>query len=217
MIRRLILSIAAALSIAGITWVFPLFHIVPLDMARESREVADVNIPEFTERFWNDQLTPALSRAADAKVFLDALDVDSKVAREKYGRTVGVSNIFLVFIQGTGRVVSADSKGVALAIRDGAAGPDLVLSVGMVFGNIVRDATGLLDMNKFSSQDFNDISAELNRIVETRVLPMLREHAEVGREIRFVVCAEMTNNVNRQKPLKVVPLRVELVKPNQPK
>jgi predicted lipoprotein len=87
----------------------------------------------------------------------------------------------------------------------------------MVFGNTVRDATGLLDMDSFpNSQHFNDLSTELNRIVETRVLPGLRDRAEVGRKVRFVGCAEVARDARRRKPLKVVPVRVEILEPGQP-
>jgi predicted lipoprotein len=217
MIRRLILPIAAATGVAVTAWAFPLFHIVPLDKARESKEEANVNAAEFAKRFWNERLTPALSRASDARAVLDAIDGDFRAARGQYGRTVGISNSYFVFIQGAGRIVNADSKGVGLAVRDRGAGPDVVLPVRMVFGNAVRDATGLLDMDRFpNSRDFNDIATALNHIVETRVLPELRDRAVVGRKIRFVGCAEVSPDAKRRKPLKLVPVRVDFLEPGQP-
>jgi predicted lipoprotein len=131
---------------------------------------------------------------------------------------VGISNSYFIFIQGAGRIVNADSKGVGLAIREGSVGPDVVLPVRMVFGNAVRDATGLLDMDRLpNSRDFNDIAAELNHIVETRVLRELRDRAEVGRKVRFVGCAEVSPDAKRRKPLKVVPVWVDFLEPAQPK
>jgi predicted lipoprotein len=204
--------------VALTTWAFPLFHIIPLDKARSSKGEMRVDPPEYALKFWNKQLTPALSRAAEARTVLDAIDNDFQAAREKYGRTVGISNTYFVFIRGTGRVVKVDSKGVGLAIRDGGAGPDVVFPVGMIFGNTVRDSTGLLDMDAFpNSQYFNAISTELNRMVESRVLPQLRDRAEVGQEIRFVGCAEVPRDAKRRKPLKVVPLSIDLHKPGQPR
>jgi predicted lipoprotein len=209
MTRRLILSITAVAGVALVTWAFPLFHVVPLDKALESREQAHFDAAEFAETFWDERLMPALPRASEARAVLDAIDGDFQAARQRYGRTVGISNSYYVFIQGTGRVVDADPEGVGLAIRDGPTGPDVMLPVGLIFGNTVRDATGLLDMDKFpNSRHFNDIATELNRIVETRVLPQLRDRAEVGREIRFVGCAEVSNGAKPRKPLKVVPVRV---------
>jgi predicted lipoprotein len=217
MIRRFILSIAAVAGVALVSWAFPPFRIVRLDQARGSKEQANFNAAEFAEKFWDEQLKPALPGAADARSVLGAIDENFQAAREKYGRTVGISNSYYVFVQGTGRVVNVDSRGVSLAIREGSDGPDVVLPTGMVFGNTVRDATGLLDMDRFpNSQHFNDLSTELNRIVETRVLPRLRDRAEVGRKVRFVGCAEVSRGAARRKPLKVVPVSVEMIEPGQP-
>jgi predicted lipoprotein len=216
MIRRLIPSIAAAAVVALVTWKFPLFHIVSLDRARESKENAHVDPADFSEKFWNDRLMPALTRASDARSVLTAIDRDFPAARAKYGRTVGISNSYFVFVQGTGRVVNVDPRGVGLVLRDDPDGPDVVLPTGMIFGNTVRDATGLLDMDAFpNSQDFNAIASELNRIVETRILPGLRDGAEVGREIRFVGCAEVSNDPKRRRPLKVIPLSVDFPRSRQ--
>jgi predicted lipoprotein len=217
MTRRLIPPIAAVAGVALVTWAFPLFHVVPLDKAPGTRGPAQFDAAGFAGKYWDERLMPALPRAAEARAVLAAIDGDFRAAGGTYGRTVGISNSYFVFIQGTGRVVAVDPKGVGLALRDGPAGPDVVLPVGMVFGNTVRDATGLLDMDEFpNSQHFNGIAAELNRLVETRVLPRLRDRAEVGRTIRFVGCAEVSPDERRRKPLKVVPVRVDFLDPGQP-
>ena len=44
----------------------------------------------------------------------------------------------------------------------------------------------------------------------------LRDRAEVGREIRFVGCAEVSHDEKRRKPLKVVPVRVDFIETGQP-
>jgi predicted lipoprotein len=212
MIRRFLLAIAAVAGIGLVTWAFPLFHVVALDTMLQSREQADFDAAQFSKRFWDERLMPALPSAADARAVLPAVEGDFEAAREKYGRTVGISHSYYVFIQGTGRVVNVDSRGVGLAIRDGSAAPDVVFPLGMVFGNTVRDATGLLELDSFpNSQHFNDLSTALNRIVETRVLPGLRDQAKLGQAIRFVGCAEVVRDVQRRKPLKVLPLRVEVL------
>jgi predicted lipoprotein len=216
MMRRLILWIAAAAGVALLAWAFPLFHVVPLHRAREQREQARFNAAEFARKFWDESLMRALPQAYDAKAVLDAIDDDFHAAREKYGRTLGISNSYYVFIRGRGRVVDVGRKGVGLAIRDGTAA-DVVLPVGMVFGNTVRDGTSLLVMDEFpNSQDFNDVATELNRLVETRVLPRLRERAGIGREVRFVGCAEVPVDATRRKPLKVVTVSVDVSESDQP-
>ena len=80
----------------------------------------------------------------------------------------------------------------------------------MLFGNAIRDGTGLLNVNDYpNSQDFNAISEALNHFVETRVQPQLREIAKVGATIRFVGCAEVNDESTDLKPLRVVPVLAE--------
>jgi predicted lipoprotein len=84
-----------------------------------------------------------------------------------------------------------------------------LLLTGLIFGNSVRDATGLLDVSKFpNSQQFNAISSELNALVESRVIPGVRSNAAPGHVLRFVGCAEIADEVSDVVPLKVVPLKV---------
>jgi predicted lipoprotein len=84
------------------------------------------------------------------------------------------------------------------------------LQTGLLFGNALRDGPGLLSVSDYpNSQDFNGISEALNHIVETRVLPKLREQARVGGKIFFAGCAEVDDESSDLKPLKVVPIQAE--------
>jgi predicted lipoprotein len=108
-------------------------------------------------------------------------------------------------------VLAVSDDEIALAITPGTTNAEIVLLAGLVFGNTVRDGTGLLNVNDYpNSQDFNDISAELNKIIETRVLPKLREGVKVGAAVRFVGCAEVADESTDLRPLKLVPIQAEV-------
>src|SRR3712207_6950353 len=49
-----------------------------------------------------------------------------------------------LFRSGTGRVVAAGEDSVGLRVAAGDGPPDVVLEAGPVFGNAIRDGTGLL-------------------------------------------------------------------------
>jgi predicted lipoprotein len=109
-------------------------------------------------------------------------------------------------------VIGVTNDEVALALTQSATQPEIVLPTGLLFGNAVRDATGLLDVSDYpNSQDFNGISQALNHIIETRVLPTLRERAEVGATVRFVGCTEIADESTDLKPLRVVPIQIEFI------
>jgi predicted lipoprotein len=200
-----------------LTWVFPLFHIVPFDNVRALKAAEKhVDPAVLAEHFWREQLPTELTKAHDLRVVLGAIVTDVQGARHKFGRTVGISSSFLVLIQGSARVVGVDSKNITLSLRGDSSEPDVLLRAGLISGNSVRDVTGLLNMNDFAnSQDFNAIAMELNRLVEERVLPEVREGAVVGEDLQFIGCAEITGDAKQQKPLKVIPLRVSSRKHEQ--
>jgi predicted lipoprotein len=100
---------------------------------------------------------------------------------------------------------------IAMAVIKEAATPEVSLQTGLIFGNAVRDGTGLLNVDDYpNSQDFNAISEALNRLVEERVLPRLRERARVGATVRFAGCAEVNDESSDLKPLRVVPIRADV-------
>jgi predicted lipoprotein len=214
MMKRALLAVVALGLLAGVFRFVPLFHLVPLKQEQGRQAAAEFNPTNFATAFWNDKLLKSLERAADAGQVLAALASDPQKARTQFGRTLGISSSTLFFLRGTGRVVSVTKKGVALTLKDDGDTADILLPTGLLFGNTVRDGTGLLDASAFpNSQNFNDLSTELNHMIETTLLPKLREQAKVGVKISFAGCAEVAEEDADARPLKVIPVSVKLESP----
>jgi predicted lipoprotein len=114
-------------------------------------------------------------------------------------------------VSGKGRVLSVSDDEVALAVTGGATAAEIVLPTGPLFGNAVRDGTGLLNVNDYpNSQDFNAVSEALNHLAETGVLPKLRAQAKVGSIVRFTGCVEVNDESSDLKPLRVIPISAEI-------
>ena len=208
--KRALSILVACTAMAGVFWFFPAYHIVSLKQAKAAKELGVFNPADFAAKFWRERLTPSLNHAADAQSVLDALAKDPKAAATNYGRTVGMSDTVYYLLRGTGTVVSVEGKGVGVSLHGASGEADLLLKTGLLFGNTVRDATGLLTASEFpNSQEFNDVSTELNRIVESQIIPSLRTNAATGRALRFVVCAEISEDEAGGRPLKVIPIRAE--------
>jgi predicted lipoprotein len=192
--------------------VFPPFHVHRLESGAGLSNgnltplPAPLDVREYAHRFWNEQLLPASSQASEAGVVTAALASDPELAAKQYGRRSGLGGNALYFIRGTGRVRSSDRKGIWLALEGHDQIP-VLLSGGPLFGNALRDATGLLNVKDFSSFDFNALSTELNRIAETQVQPALKR-AVVGKQLRFVGCAEAGGESGKLQ-LKIVLISVE--------
>jgi predicted lipoprotein len=204
----LIKGAAVAAGAAVLVYFFPLFHVVPLRQAGQPAAGAAFDPVAFVDRFWTERLIPGAARAVDAAELAAAVQQDRQSARRTYGRSVGLGGVYYYFLAGTGRVVSVEKDSVRLSLRDGQPQMQVSLETGNVFGNAVRDGTGL-NVNDFpNSQDFNAVSSEINRRIERQVLPELRKRAAVGATVRFVGCAEITDEDTDLHPLRIVPFLV---------
>ena len=205
-VRLAALAAAAAVVLAFL----PLFHVVPLRAPGPALTGGAVDLPAFAAKFWAGQLQPACSRATDVAALVALLQRDPAAAIETQARKVGIGGTAYFFVRGEGRVVTCEKNAVVLAVGDGPAAT-VALQTGRIFGNAVRDATGLLDVNGVPSLDaFNALSAELNRLVEERVLPALRDRAQPGTRIAFAGCAEAAEPVAGRPLLTLVPVFAEV-------
>jgi predicted lipoprotein len=197
--------------VAGFCWAFPPFRIRSLHQVKAQIADAQFNAKNYVDGFWQERLLPSFDQAADATKVLAMIAESPQKVREQLGRTVGISSSYFLFVRGTGRVVSVSEDRIGLAVNSPGDAVDVSVPLGLVFGNAVRDGTGLLNSSSFpNAQEFNGISAELNQIVETKVLPELQRLATVGQRLQFVGCVEVGDEAEDLKPLKLVPVFVKV-------
>ncbi len=208
---RVVRWFIALVILAGICWWFPLFHVATMKTATAEKAAVTFNATVFAETYWTNQLLASFAKTVKADLLLPAIQADSGAAKIKFARSLGLSASYFYFVSGSGHVVAVSDDEVSLAIMPASTNTEVSLQTGLVFGNALRDGTGLLNTSDYpNSQDFNDISAALNHLVEARVLPKLREQAKVGANMSFVGCAEVDDETTDLKPLKVIPIQTEV-------
>ena len=211
-VKRATLILGFVIACVLLTWVFPLFRIVPLGQVALAKSAERFNAESFTKEFWTKQLVPTFEQATDATELLASIKTDPTEARQNFGRSVGIGRVYFYFFRGEGTILAVEKSGIRVSCVAPDDETDLLLKTGLLFGNTIRDATGQLLAGDFAnSQDFNAVSKELNGIVEKQVQPDLRDHAKVGGKIRFVGCAEVrqSSSDNKLLPLTTIPLQVE--------
>ena len=204
--------IVASLILLGVVCkFFPIFHIVPLKRAETEKNAGTFDAAKFVEDFWSEKLPGSFDRAADAKELLTAVNDDPASAQKKYAHTLSLGGGYFYYLRGEGRILTTNKDSVSLAISANATNAEVVLQTGLIFGNAVRDGTGLLNASDYSNlQDFNNISAGLNKLIEADVLPKLRADVYVGATVKFVGCAEVDDETTDLHPLQVVPVQAEV-------
>lgn len=203
-----VVAALAALAVAALVcWRFPLFHIVPLKQAEAAQQAGAFDAAKVAEDFWNAKLLPATDRAVELKDLLASFTKDPAVARTQHGRTLGIGGATMFLVRGSGKITSVAEDSLVLSL-DGSGTP-VTLNLGLLFGNTVRDASGLLDVSAYpDSQEFNALSTQLNALVETKVAPALKQGAAVGKSVRFAGCFELGEDA-KLEALTLIPIKVE--------
>jgi predicted lipoprotein len=206
---RILIAVGVVGLVAGLLLAFPLFRIVPLRSPGSGPPATHVAFDSASAavRIWNTDLRAAAERALELKTFAAQLRANPAETRKTYSKEAGLGTAYY-FVRGSGRVVARDRNYLHVAL-DGTESTVVAIRIGPVFGNAVRDGSGVLEVNSFPGlQEFNALAAELNALVEKQVLPALREKANVGTIVCFAGCAEAPETIgdSSEPILTVVPV-----------
>ena len=193
--------------------VFPPFHFVPLELAKEKAQAQAFDPARFALRFWQEQLPTTFDSAHEAQVVLDAIRRDRKSAKARFGRVVGLGGPHHYLLRGTGRIIAVSGQKIELAlVGNDSERPDIILAVSMIVGNEILNATGLVKHSQFKrTNEYNAVSAEVNRIVESELLPAFLKEAEVGSMVHFVGCSsKISDDDPMPVPMRLVPVGLEV-------
>ncbi|MFT3870796.1 MAG: DUF2291 family protein [Nibricoccus sp.] len=176
--------------------------------AATARQVFDPQT--FARRFWAEKLVPAAKSATSVADLYAAIQANPATAAAKYAHPVGLGGTSYYFVAGRGVVTAVSDESITLSLPDNPTAT-VVIETGLVFGNAVRDGSGLLDVNAFAnSEEFNAVASALNTIVEIEIIPTARKAGVVGSPLRFSGIAELANTDSDPRPLSLVPVSVSM-------
>ena len=204
--KKILKYLAAILAVLLVIFLSLDIHRLDSARARPASEVFDVGT--YVEVLWKDHMPGRLDEAVGAARLFSMLEEDPEEAFENYSHKLGISNTHYFFINGEGLINSVEEEYISVYLDDNRR---IDLETVFVFGNAVRDGSGLVNIDEFENMmDFNLVSVHLNRKVRMEVADPLRDRASEGMRIRFTGAAEINRLDMQTDPLKIIPLKTEL-------
>ncbi|MBS1522419.1 MAG: DUF2291 domain-containing protein [Bacteroidetes bacterium] len=180
-----------------------------LDEVKAEQTAKTFNAAAYAQNFWDKKLTPGLSNAIAIDKLIPMLNTNPAQAFDSYSHALGIGNLRYFLIQGKGTVAAIDGDDVTVSIA-GLPEQKVKIATEYIFGNAARDATGLININDFNNtMDFNNVSAEINAIIRSKVLPQLK-HAKVGNSISFTGAIELNKEHVNLSQIEAVPVAVNI-------
>ncbi|SEJ65325.1 Predicted lipoprotein [Dyadobacter sp. SG02] len=169
----------------------------------------------YARDFWDKKLTPGLSKATDLNALTALLKTDKEKAFNEHSHALGIGNIRYFLVKGQGVVTDVNENEVSVElVNAGQTAGNVRLATEYIFGNAVRDASGAIDINAFTnSMDFNNVSAEINKLIREKVVPPFKSKVKKGDRVTFHGAIELNRAHLQVNDIEIIPVNLQIEKP----
>lgn len=166
----------------------------------------------FSKKLWDEKMPARLDSAVGFSTLIEALKTNPTEAFEKYSNAMGIGNYRYSLVKLTGTAAEIKEDEIIIQANQGDSLINVTLATEYVYGNAIRDASGLLDIKDFTNTtDLNSISEQLNATVRNVVLPPFKKLVKQGDRIEATGAIEINKEHVRVSNLELIPVRLKII------
>jgi predicted lipoprotein len=166
----------------------------------------------FSQKLWNEQLLPRLDSAIGLGDLIDAIKANPSNAFEKYSNALAIGNYRYSLVKFTGTVAAINENDIVMQTPYADSLMIIVVATEYIYGNAIRDASGLLKVKDFpDTDDLNSISEELNKTVRSSVIPPFKKQVKLGDKIEINGAIELNKEHISFRKIEVIPVRLKIL------
>lgn len=164
----------------------------------------------YAHNYLDKTLPPIVNNAPEIDVLIGELKTSPAGAFTKYSHALAIGSTGFFMVKGQGKIVNMDENDVYLTTD--ASHTTIKIATAFVFGNAVRDASGLIKINDFAStMDLNNVSAEIDKIIRQQVVPTFKAKAKPGDHIEFTGAIELNSSHLNLADIEVMPVSLKII------
>jgi len=166
----------------------------------------------FSKKLWEEKLPARVSDAVDLSIFIKAVQANPADAFSKYTNALGIGNYRYALIKTEGIVTNINEDDIALQVKLGDSLMTAKLATEFIYGNAIRDASGLVDVKDFpNTMDLNNISEELNKMVRKTVVPLFKAAVKKGDKVIVTGAIEIHKEHVKWSELEIIPVQLQII------
>lgn len=179
-------------------------EIKPLNEVKKAGQKFDAAV--YARDFLNKTMPPTFAKATPISDLVTALSADKNKAFNDLSHAVSIGNIRHFLVRGEGIVSKINEDDIVLIVKD----KTVHIATEFIYGSSVRDCTGLFDIKKFTNNaDMNNISAEINKIIRTEVVPTFKQKVKLGDIVQFIGALEMNQEHPSLDNFEILPIELK--------
>lgn len=196
----------AGIIVAGLV-LYNSVYVQRLDERLAENQELDFDAQLYVESIWSSDLQTAYDSALDLIDLLDQLSQEPDRMFEEEAQALGIGNVGFFKVKGEGTIIKINENDIWIQLGD----RTLEIETEFIFGNAIRDASGLVQLNDYDkTSDFNSISEAINEKIRKEIIPTVRERASVGDKLTFKGALELNKaHLNLSQP-EIIPISLLL-------
>ena len=170
------------------------------------------NAVAFSKKLWEEKLPAKLGSAVELGTFIKAAQTNPADAFSKYTNALGIGNYRYALIKAEGIVTNINEDDITLQVKLDDSLMMAKLATEFIYGNAIRDASGLVDVKDFpNTMDLNNISEELNKMIRKTVLPPFKTVIKKGDKVIVAGAIEIHKEHIKWNELEIIPVQLQIV------
>lgn len=166
----------------------------------------------FARQLWAEKMQAKLDSAPALGLLMQEVTADREAGLKKYSHALGIGNYRFSLVQVNAVVTDVKEDEIDIRIPAGDSVLAAVLATEFIYGNAIRDASGLVDIRDFpNTNELNAVSEELNKIVRITVLPSFVTSVKKNDRLVITAAIELNKEHIKWNGLELLPLRVKTV------
>ena len=166
----------------------------------------------FSKKLWEERLSAKLGSTVQLTTFIKAAQSNPADAFSKYTNAIGIGNYRYALLKVEGIVTDINEDDITLQVKLDDSLMAVKLATEFIYGNAIRDASGLVDVKDFpNTMDLNNISEELNKMVRKTVLPPFKAAVKKGDKILVTGAIEIHKEHIKWNELEIIPVQLQIL------
>ncbi len=179
---------------------------------RNSKVAARFDPVSFSKKLWEEKMPATKDSAVSLSQLMETIGKDKEAGFRQYTRALAIGNYRYALVKTEALVEEVKEDEVLLSLNHGDSVIHIKLATEFIYGNAIRDASGLVEVKDFpNTADLNSISEELNKIVRVTVIPPVKGKIKKGDQISVVAALELNKEHIHWQGMELYPVHIQIL------
>jgi predicted lipoprotein len=171
------------------------------------KENAGFNASAYADKLVKEVIADS-SKLVTFDQLIAEINKNKQNAFAQYGHALAIGSTRYFMTKEEGNVLEVKDSEVLLETKEKKV---LRIATEFVYGNAIRDASGKVRLTDFSNtNDLNNISSEINKLVRSSVLPNFKATVKKGDKVNFLGALELNEDHLDLTDIELIPLRLSV-------